>query len=296
MLEHKSTERARDRRARMAQAKQDFLRRLESTLNTARKNLAKTQQRYKRNFDARVRARLKDIEPGSYVYREVPVHPEGVNPKLASPVDGPHRVIANEWPTIIIDDRGHSVQVNANRLVKAPVPLEAQPDESGIHPDHAQPQQGSETIDAHPREESDGPGETPVDEGPAPSSISTGDRESSAPTEPTEDSEPPSPLAHPDTHRQSVRPTADEPADTRKETRAEPQPDTTFRRQSRRKRVRDQRRYEIGGLVDAGVDDQGNELYKVRWAGYGPEDDTWEPSENLPHALIHEYKQAHGLG
>ena len=296
MLEHKSTERARDRRARMAQAKQDFLRRLESTLNTARKNLAKTQQRYKRNFDARVRARLKDIEPGSYVYREVPVHPEGVNPKLASPVDGPHRVIANEWPTIIIDDRGHSVRVNANRLVKAPVPPEAQPDESGIHPDHAQPQQGSETIDAHPREESDGPGETPVDEGPAPSSISTGDRESSAPTEPTEDSEPPSPLAHPDTHRQSVRPTADEPADTRKETRAEPQPDTTLRRQSRRKRVRDQRRYEIGGLVDAGVDDQGNELYKVRWAGYGPEDDTWEPSENLPHALIHEYKQAHGLG
>ena len=68
------------------------------------------------------------------------------------------------------------------------------------------------------------------------------------------------------------------------------------KRQSRRKSTQDQRHYEIGGLVDAGVDEQGNELYKVRWAGYGPGDDTWEPAENLPAALIREYKQGLGLG
>ena len=95
MLEHNPNERARDRRARLSQAKQDFLHRLEEVVVKAKSNLAKTQQRYKRNFDARVRARLKNIEPGSYVYREVPVHAEGVNPKLASPVEGTYRVIAN---------------------------------------------------------------------------------------------------------------------------------------------------------------------------------------------------------
>ena len=155
MLEHKPNERARDRRARMSQAKQDFLHRLEETLMTARHNLAKTQQRYKRNFDARVRAKLKDIEPGSYVYREVPVHPEGVNPKLASPAEGPYRVIANKWPTIIIEDRGRAVRVNANRLVKAPMPLEAQSDTTESDSDTAPPQGESDHEAAHPLRESE---------------------------------------------------------------------------------------------------------------------------------------------
>ena len=57
-----------------------------------------------------------------------------------------------------------------------------------------------------------------------------------------------------------------------------------------------QRLYEIGGLVDAGVDNEGHELYKVRWAGYGPESNTWEPAEGLPDALIRDYKRTHGLG
>ena len=67
------------------------------------------------------------------------------------------------------------------------------------------------------------------------------------------------------------------------------------RRKSRRRVALDQRRYEIGDLVDAGIDPQGNELYRVRWSGYSPEEDTWEPAENLPRALIREYKRIHAL-
>ena len=153
MLDHRINESARDRRARMSQAKQDFLHRLENALVKARSNLTKTQLRYKRNFDARIRARLKELEPGSYVYREVPVHPEGVNPKLASPVEGPYKVIANKWPTIIIGDRGRHIGVNANRLVKAPTPLEASPHTQEPSSDIVPVVDGTQTENAPPQQE-----------------------------------------------------------------------------------------------------------------------------------------------
>ena len=295
MLEHNPNESARDRRARLSQAKQDFLHRLEEMMVKARNNLAKTQRRYKRNFDARIRARLKDIEPGSYVYREVPVQPEGVNPKLAFPVEGPYRVIANEWPTIIIDDRGRAIRVNANRLVKAPTPIEASPEPSGSQDEHAQPQRGSETLDAHPQEESGSPPNVTYGEDLPPSNVPENTQGPSPATGVEERPQPPGTSEAPSTHPHSVRASPNQAKETRRETRAKKKPMMGSNRQSRRKSAQSQRRYEIGGLVDAGVDEQGNELYKVRWAGYGPGDDTWEPAENLPAALIRDYKQGLGL-
>ena len=67
------------------------------------------------------------------------------------------------------------------------------------------------------------------------------------------------------------------------------------RRQSQRIATREETEYEIGGLVNAGVDEEGNEVYRVRWAGYGPDADTWEPAANLPKTLVREYKRARGL-
>ena len=45
-----------------------------------------------------------------------------MSPKLASPVDGPYRVLDTDWPTVVFDVGGHPVHVNANRLVRAPTP------------------------------------------------------------------------------------------------------------------------------------------------------------------------------
>jgi Chromo (CHRromatin Organisation MOdifier) domain len=42
-------------------------------------------------------------------------------------------------------------------------------------------------------------------------------------------------------------------------------------------------------IVDAQSDDVGQPLYRVRWMGYSPEEDTWEPTGNLPSHFIRRY-------
>jgi hypothetical protein len=42
--------------------------------------------------------------------------------------------------------------------------------------------------------------------------------------------------------------------------------------------------YEIEKLVDKKI------LYKVRWAGYGSDEDTWENAKNLPERSIREFE------
>lgn len=38
--------------------------------------------------------------------------------------------------------------------------------------------------------------------------------------------------------------------------------------------------YELEAIV-AHKKEHGKYYYKIRWKGYGPEDDTWEPSDNI---------------
>lgn len=39
--------------------------------------------------------------------------------------------------------------------------------------------------------------------------------------------------------------------------------------------------FKVEKIVDSRVDKHGVPLYKTRWKGYRPDDDTWEPSENV---------------
>ena len=42
---------------------------------------------------------------------------------------------------------------------------------------------------------------------------------------------------------------------------------------------------EVSEIVGKGVGEDDVVLYQVRWKGYGPEDDTWEPVDNLEGAV-----------
>jgi len=55
-----------------AATKQDFLNRFASSIADARSTLLKSQERYKRDFDRRVRESNQRLEPGDYVYLDVP--------------------------------------------------------------------------------------------------------------------------------------------------------------------------------------------------------------------------------
>ena len=419
---------------RIASAKKEFLARFATLMAKARANLKRTQLRYKRNFDSRVREKLRNLKPGSYVYREIAEHPAGVNPKLVSQVDGPFEVLSNDWPTIVIDDHGSPVRVNANRLVRAPTPRrrgdpsQRDNDTAGVAPRlprdepggspleegeeiphspfHAQTETPGDgdcdgapdgaprssarraarqgIIDADPLSldrDHIGPYETdadqssrdwyPLDEDEAaaqlgmPQSLEWESREYATPRS-RRDLYPGTPGTHESSAQGSEARMSfeDEAAmqlglppsqewdmlspewDEAQGSRSDPDPLTDQRMRadkripfqmgladigaaearewsrsdthpnrdrglasddqydhpsaredgrSIRRSTRDQREYEIERLLDAGAAEDGSILFRVRWKGYGPQDDTWEPEQNLPREMVRAARQRHGL-
>ncbi len=55
--------------------------------------------------------------------------------------------------------------------------------------------------------------------------------------------------------------------------------------------------FEVKEIIDHQKNKNGTIKYRVRWEGYGPESDQWEPLGNLEHSseLIDEYHQRKGL-
>ena len=246
LVDHNPPRNPRERRRRFSDAKQKFLLRLREAILKARSNLARTQRRYKKDFDRRVRQRLRNLQVGDFVYREIPDHPVGVNPKLTSQVDGPFQVLDIEWPTIIIDVNGREVRVNANRLTQAwyrPLPETPEPSEIVSDP---------ETAD-----------EAPASPAPEPRAPRRSARNRAAATSPTPANAP------------------QEPQKPQEPSSIESSPEDPI--------------YQIADIVDGGIADDGTEVYRIRWLGFPPDEDTWEPAQNLPKALIRAYKRRHNL-
>ena len=103
-----------------------FLKRLEQALGKARSRLEATEQRYKRDFDRRVRRSSRKIAPGSWVYLDPRDGTTAPKNKLAPLAEGPHQVLANDDNTFVIQRGADVERVNADRVVPAPTPAHAQ--------------------------------------------------------------------------------------------------------------------------------------------------------------------------
>ena len=105
-------------------ARAEFLKMLQDTIQKAYESLRRTQARYKRDFDRRVRRINTRLAPGNYVYLN-PSDGAKTSNKLALPAVGPHGVLANDKRTITIDRDGVTERVSAYRCVYAPPPTDA---------------------------------------------------------------------------------------------------------------------------------------------------------------------------
>ena len=87
----------------------------------ARAQLTKTQNRYKADFDKRIRRVNTKLRPGDFVYLN-PTNADEKPGKLEPAAIGPFRVLLNDKRTIYIDRNGLVERVSADRATYCPPP------------------------------------------------------------------------------------------------------------------------------------------------------------------------------
>ena len=119
---------SRGNRKLTGEQREHYVEQLDGTLAKAYNRLIKTQRRYKRDFDKRVRTANCNIRQGEYVYLD-PTDGTTKGTKLGNHPLGPYRVLANDRRTFFIQ-RGDKVErVNSDRITYAPPPPEVPPRE-----------------------------------------------------------------------------------------------------------------------------------------------------------------------
>ena len=93
-------------------------------LREAKDRLRKAQERYKRNYDARLRRQLETINKNDYVYLRVERRDENEHRhKLAAVAEGPFKVLETKGKTVVIERKDNTVErVSRDRVVHAPKP------------------------------------------------------------------------------------------------------------------------------------------------------------------------------
>ena len=96
---------------------------LSSLVSTAKGELAKTQARYKRNFDARLRLPVQEIRKGLFVFvrRDHTPRTESRH-KLAPVADGPFEVLEANSDTVVVKTGDDVERISRDRVELAPTP------------------------------------------------------------------------------------------------------------------------------------------------------------------------------
>jgi len=99
----------------VAEAKNDFLESLKALLPQVRNSIAKTQARYKRDYDKKVRPRRVSGTSGDWVYLRNHTWKHKLDPK----VTGPYEVLETDGRTYLIDQDGLPYRVSGDHVMPA---------------------------------------------------------------------------------------------------------------------------------------------------------------------------------
>jgi len=121
----------------VVEAKDAFLESRKALLPQVRDSIAKTQARYKRDYDKKVRPRRLSVTSGDWVYLRNHTRKHKLDPK----VTGPYEVLETEGRTYLIDRDGLPYRVSGDHVVSAsPVDPANRPKKpQGAIPDALQP-------------------------------------------------------------------------------------------------------------------------------------------------------------
>ena len=112
-----------------AEQKNTYAKRLDDVIQTAYSRLIKTQQRYKRDFDRRIKKIQRNIREGDYVYIN-PTDGMSKTGKLESPALGTFRVLKTNERAVVIQRNQDVERINVDRITYAPPPENAPPAKS----------------------------------------------------------------------------------------------------------------------------------------------------------------------
>ena len=103
------------------QQRNDYVKRLEDSIQQAYTRFLATQAPYNRDFDKRIRTIRQRIKAGDYVCMD-PTDGKSKTGKLRSPAIGPYRVLRKDDRTYVIDRDRAIERINADRVTYAPSP------------------------------------------------------------------------------------------------------------------------------------------------------------------------------
>ncbi|MGH0053543.1 MAG: DDE-type integrase/transposase/recombinase [Sphaerochaetaceae bacterium] len=96
---------------------------LRTLMSTAGAEMRKAQDRYKRNFEHRMRRSCENITKGTHVFiRKEYFSKEHPKHKLAPLADGPYEVIDCDDKTVVVEIGNQHERISRDRIVKSPTP------------------------------------------------------------------------------------------------------------------------------------------------------------------------------
>ena len=237
---------------------------LESLMATAKPNLRKAQEKYKKDFDKRLRRDRQPLQPGGFAFVRKEYHDkEHVKHKLSDIVDGPFEVIACDSKTALLKTGDTQERFSRDRIEPAPPPPEAIRQSIVAPPaEHGAPEVSADDVRTIPIAEA---------------------VLRPSPTGPSDDDSPPG-LAEDNTQpRRSAR--LQEPRSAAREVS-----DTTTSAAPN-----DTAQFVVGKIVRQRQEADGSLSYLVKWTGFPSEQNTWEPIGNLRRSMIVRYCQRKNL-